>query len=208
MLAGDGAVRVRADGESAPEVLRDYLRGVALLQRRAGEDPPWERIAGWYRRSREIYAGRPAVLPWQRWLLILLERELRRALGDSHFALPYVRRSGQRAAAAAALAQTVYDAPPWDSSATGLRNRLEPLIPDFSGTGAEFFLDLCNVDRLWAAWQAANPTRPYQPPQSTSPDLHPQRRNDRIESPLTAFAPTNGQMLNVSRLYVYDRLDP
>ena len=80
------------------------------------------------------------------------------------------------------LDEVPYDVAPWNtSSASVFRNRLEgwigagsihnrvhlwvggSMLPDSSPNDPVFFLHHCNVDRLWAVWQAAHPGEAYHP---------------------------------------------
>jgi len=128
-----------------------------------------------------------------------------------------------------ALGQTHYDNSPWNSTAASFRNRVEGWVPAASAphlhnrvhvfVGGDmlissspndpvFYLNHCNVDRIWAAWQKQHPSEPYRPPQSAPQTLFRHRPNDPMYS---IFAPgTNGpscnQMLNISSLYSYGSL--
>ncbi|MDX1503029.1 MAG: tyrosinase family protein [Thermoanaerobaculia bacterium] len=152
------------------------------------------------------------------------QRPLRRDLAQGVGTLP------DKADVAAAMAQGAYDASPFNQgSETGVRNRLEGWRPSFSAPNTHnrvhvwvggdmgpatspndpaFFLNHCNVDRLWASWQNANGVDNYQPTTGPATQLLHHRRNDPIFSVLTQFAPTNAQMLDVSPFYDYDTLTP
>lgn len=208
ILAGVNPARIRVDVASSARAKASFSRAVSLLRPDDREGPFWSRLSEWYRISAATYQGRPGHLPWIRWMLLVLEYEMRVALADPDFALPYRNWSRGQPMAIAAIAQTRYDAPPWNETSQGLRSRLGALIPAGSPEDPESYLTLCNADRLWAAWQAANSTRPYLPAQHAPADLFPHRRNDPIEPALTPTAPTNGQVLNISRIYGYDSLVP
>ncbi len=92
-----------------------------------------------------------------------------------------------------------------------LHNRVHVWIdgdmgPSTSPNDPAFYLNHCNVDRIWAAWQSRHPTRPYVPSSSASNNLFRHRRGDQMLSSLTQFAPTAAQLLNVANLYTYDSL--
>ena len=82
--------------------------------------------------------------------------------------------------------------------------------PATSPNDPVFFLNHCNEDRLWAAWQNDNPGAPYVPPgtSATTDPLFRHRRNDPALSVLTSFEPLNSQFLDVSQFYDYDSLAP
>jgi tyrosinase len=235
----------------------------------------------------------PAFLPWHRWMMILLEAQFQRVLGDPNFGLPYwdwaadgdlplaaqpnqpvwaancmggsgrpvttgpfaaggpfvirvdtnstgllaaVSRPLDRdlglgaaglpttAQANAVLALTAYDASPWSASSSGFRNRVEGWLPSITAPNMHnrvhvwvggdmgpssspndpvFYLNHCNVDRLWSIWLATPPAKTYVPPPTAATSLRPHRRNDTIHSILTSTAPTNAQMLDVSQFYTY-----
>jgi tyrosinase len=128
-----------------------------------------------------------------------------------------------------ALDQPRYDNSPWNSTATGFRNRVEGWVPAASAphlhnrvhvfVGGDmlissspndpvFYLNHCNVDRIWAAWQKKHASEPYRPPQSAPQTLFRHRPDDPMYSifaPATNGPPSN-QMLNVSALYSYGSL--
>ena len=130
---------------------------------------------------------------------------------------------------------TPYDQSPWSMSpfTGGFRNRLEgwapiPLNgasqpppnlhnmvhvwidgdmgPASSPNDPAFYLNHCNVDRIWAAWQANNPGEPYRPPTSAGSFLFRHRRGDPLLSILTQSEPLISQMLDLSAFYAYDSL--
>ena len=86
------------------------------------------------------------------------------------------------------LTEPLYDVSPWNEQPVSFRNRLEgflvrpsepafeprmhnrvhtwvggDMMPGTSPNDPVFFLHHCNVDRLWAQWQAKHPTAPYAP---------------------------------------------
>ncbi len=126
-----------------------------------------------------------------------------------------------------ALALLPYDAEPWDSnSQEGFRNRLEGWEPPGSlhnavhiwvqgdmGSGTSpndpvFYLNHCNVDRLWASWQAQYGDAPYLPGDDGLEELRGHRPSDPMFGFLTDDVVTPADVLDVSGLYTYDRLGP
>ena len=241
----------------------------------------------------------PVFLPWHRFMLILLELQLQRVLGDEDFGLPYwdwaadgdrspedqpssavwaaecmgadgnpvttgpfsfdpsdddsfrvridvdvqgrlraadrgLRRAFRQsvnslpstAELEAVLEVEPYDAPPWSTTSSGFRNRLEgwqlaaggpglhnrvhvwvggDMLASSSPNDPVFYLNHCNVDRVWAAWQARHPESPYLPDQSVPSTL----AGHRIDDPVYAFLSdpvTPRQMLDVADFYTYDTL--
>jgi len=124
-----------------------------------------------------------------------------------------------------ALNQTSYDASPWDRSTRRLRNRLEgwrpapgprlhnrvhvwvggDMGPATSPNDPVFYLNHCNVDRLWESWMVRRGRR-YTPPAGAPPDLAGHRLNDPLYSLLIRQAITPAQMLDAGTFYSYDRL--
>ena len=81
--------------------------------------------------------------------------------------------------------------------------------PASSPNDPAFFLNHCNVDRIWAAWQGRFPRSRYVPSGNASDDLFRHRLNDPMHSFLTdpdgrAWRPRD--VLNVSSFYTYDNL--
>lgn len=243
----------------------------------------------------------PVFCPWHRWLLLLLEFQFQRVLGDPNFGLPYwdwaadgdqpVAQQPQQplwtaqgiggngsggiasvtdgpfrsangfrvhiesdnlgqiwatdrplrrtlassvpalpttAEVTAALNEVAYDASPLNAfSENGLRNRLEgwaprdsmpnlhnrvhvwvggDMGPATSPNDPVFYLNHCNVDRIWAGWQARPAPRAYVPTSGSTAELFRHRLNDPLHSVLTSTAPTVSQMLDVSQFYDYDML--
>ena len=126
-----------------------------------------------------------------------------------------------------AVNESNYDAADWDVGSRGFRNMCEgwtpptsesmlhnrvhvwiggDMGPSTSPNDPAFYLNHCNVDRIWAAWQELNPTRPYVPASNASTSLRRHRRNDELLSSLTQSAPSVAQVLNVDSLYTYDSL--
>lgn len=124
----------------------------------------------------------------------------------------------------AALRQPVYDLSPWDRSVSGFRNQLEgwrpvspglhnrvhvwiggDMAPATSPNDPVFYLNHCNVDRIWEAWMVAR-GRVYQPPQSASEQLRLHRIDDPMYSILTTQPITPAQLLSIDPFYSYDQL--
>lgn len=76
--------------------------------------------------------------------------------------------------------------------------------PSTSPNDPVFYLNHCNVDRLWESWMHLN-GRDYQPDMSAGDDLEGHRIDDELASPMGGDA-TPRQMLDVSAIYTYDTL--
>lgn len=150
--------------------------------------------------------------------LVQTNHGLRRALGAQTPKLP------NQVDTAGALALTLYDAPPWNVSSGGFRNRLEgwasppvpalhnrvhvwiggDMLPSSSPNDPVFFLNHCNVDRLWEAWLTQH-GRTYLPPQTAPASLKGHRLDDPMASLLSApMKPSD--VLDMTATYVYDSL--
>jgi tyrosinase len=126
-----------------------------------------------------------------------------------------------------ALALTPTDAPDWDASSPGFRNHLEgwkadpaesppwlhnrvhvwvggDMEPPSSPNDPIFFLNHCNIDRIWEGWMNSN-GRTYLPPMSVGTSLRGHRIDDPIVSPLGGGG-TPRTVLDVSAIYSYDAL--
>jgi tyrosinase len=159
-----------------------------------------------------------------------VNRGLSRELGVDSQRLP--TKAEVRAAVNRGEPNVQYDSEPWNVNSTGFRNELEGwingpqlhnLVHVFVGgdMGASsspndpaFYLNHCNVDRIWAAWQQRHGNPPYLPGGNTPDELLYHRLNDRLR-PITTnqlFDPlyrgnvTPVQLLDTSALYVYETL--
>jgi tyrosinase len=242
----------------------------------------------------------PVFLPWHRWMLLLLETNLQRVLGDPTFGLPYwdwaadgdqdpaqqpglalweyvghtgfpvpdgpfvfdaeddqsfrvrvwenlplgrlevVNRGLWRQLGEASgvpslptsaevtdvLGEERYDDLPYTSlSANGLRNELEGFVglngpglhnrvhvwiggdmgPGTSPNDPAFYLNHCNVDRIWEGWMAARGLL-YEPPANAPQHLAGHRLNDQLLSMLTEQQPLISQMLDLSEFVPADQV--
>jgi tyrosinase len=128
------------------------------------------------------------------------------------------------AQATGALNVTPYDAANWDVSSAGFRNQLEgwngaagglhnrihqwvsgDMSASTSPNDPVFYLNHCNVDRLWEGWLTRH-GRVYLPGATASTTLRGHRINDPIASPLSSTTTTPGGVLSVSANYSYDVL--
>ena len=141
-------------------------------------------------------------------------RPIERAGGqDARF-----RTLPREAHVATALSQNIYDQSPWNQSAIGHRNVLEGWIdgpqlhnrvhvwiggdmaPGTSPNDPAFFLNHCNVDRIWEQWMGTHGLE-YEPGRNRGPNGH------RIDSSMVAIigdALTPEQVLDPSAWYSYD----
>lgn len=152
--------------------------------------------------------------------LVQTRHGLRRAFGVNGAPTLPKRRD-----TAAALAQATYDQAPWNSSSNGFRTFLEgwnpslglhnrvhvwvggDMLPSTSPNDPIFFMNHCNVDRIWEAWmqKPGGPGRSYLPPDSAPASLKGHRLSDSLSS-LLSGPTTPAEMVDVSSLYVYDSL--
>jgi tyrosinase len=163
--------------------------------------------------------------------LVQANRGLRRKLGANVSGIPGTNALPKKAHTAAALAKNTYDASPWDRNSTEFRNLLEgweddPAIsspslhnrvhvfvggdmsPSSSPNDPVFFLNHCNVDRVWEAWMQPPPNgngRVYVPGSGAPATLKGHRLNDTLTS-LISGTTTPAQMLDASQSYTYDSL--
>jgi tyrosinase len=153
--------------------------------------------------------------------LVQTNRGLARAFSTS-ITLP------NRAEVRATLNQSTYDAPPWTDSPSSFRNFVEGWRPSpgprmhnrvhvwvggdmvraTSPNDPVFFLNHCNVDRIWAMWQAdrsGSPAQSYLPSQNADSSLRGHRLDDEMHALISEPA-TPRAMLDPSALYSYDTL--
>lgn len=150
-----------------------------------------------------------------------VNRGLERTLGQDINTLP------KKADTAQVVQLATYDASPWTVSSSGFRNQLEGWIgapddgpglhnrvhvwvggdmsPASSPNDPVFFLNHCNVDRIWEAWLQQH-GRVYLPDQNAPASLKGHRINDQLSS-LISPPTTPAAVLDVSSQYVYDSLD-
>jgi tyrosinase len=143
---------------------------------------------------------------------------LRRRLGNGVATLPTTQQVN------AVLNLGEFDEDPWDSTSDGFRNQVEGWEPNPPGlhnrvhvwVGGDmgpatspndpvFYLNHCNVDRLWEAWLTRN-GRTYVPGPDESADLRGHRLDDALYSLLIRQTITPAQMLDVSSFSTYDSL--
>jgi tyrosinase len=98
----------------------------------------------------------------------------------------------------------------WQPDPPGLHNRVHVWIggdmaPASSPNDPVFFLNHCNVDRLWAAWQRKYPSASYLPGGNAPASLKYHRLTDKLFS-VYPNAPKVSDMINVSDVYEYDTL--
>jgi tyrosinase len=153
--------------------------------------------------------------------LVSTDRGLRRALGQGTTRLPTKQQT------ATVLNQSAYDAAPWTVLSSGFRNRLEgwipasqapalhnrvhvwvggDMMPSSSPNDPVFYLNHCNVDRIWQAWLEQNGDV-YVPAQNEPESLRGHRINDAMNA-LLSQPLTPAQVLDVSDFYSYDNLTP
>ncbi len=151
--------------------------------------------------------------------LVQRNRGLRRTLGTQISTLPNTADTG------GTRGMIPYDTAPWDTSSTGFRNRVEgwappaapalhnrvhvwvggDMLPSSSPNDPVFYLNHCNVDRLWEAWLTQN-GRTYAPLQTAPAFLRGHRINDQMSSLISApMRPAD--VLDMRSIYVYDALD-
>lgn len=145
------------------------------------------------------------------------DRSLRRQLGQQVSTLPTTDQVSD------ALTLVTYDQSPFSAASSGFRNRLEgwtqapglhnrvhvwvggDMGPGTSPNDPVFFLNHCNVDRIWEAWMVDN-GRVYRPLDDAGAELFRHRLSDPLVSMLTSSAPIVSDMLDVSTFYTYDAL--
>lgn len=99
---------------------------------------------------------------------------------------------------------------PREEITPGLHNRVHvwiggDMLPSSSPNDPAFYLNHCNVDRIWAALQAGPSNPPYVPANSAPATLQGHRLDDDMYALLSAPVTPN-QMLAVDAYYTYDSL--
>ncbi len=111
-----------------------------------------------------------------------------------------------------------YDRWPYDNRAASFRRDLEiplhnsvhrfvggDMMSSASPNDPVFFLHHCNIDRIWAAWQARYPTAAYVPGDEASADLLFHRIGDRMHNYFEVDLPIS-EMVDYAQYYDYDSL--
>jgi tyrosinase len=129
----------------------------------------------------------------------------------------------------------LYDTSPWNVESDSFRNDLEgyfsappvrmhnaihvwvggDMVLSSSPNDPIFFLNHCNVDRIWAGWQQIHDNPPYLPGDNENPNLQRHRLNDLMYEittdeqfdPLFKGRVRPAELLDVSSRYVYDKLN-
>lgn len=123
------------------------------------------------------------------------------------------------------LAEDVYDTPSWDATSTGFRRHLEgwrswpvelhnlvhvwvggDMGPGTSPNDPVFYLNHCNVDRIWEAWMDRRPGRPYAPTGTQGSNSNGHNLNDAMVALLGASM-TPADVLDPAPWYSYDNLN-
>jgi tyrosinase len=162
-------------------------------------------------------------------ILVPTNRGLRRALGNDVNNLP--TKEDVRTAIIRGQPTVVYDAALWDTNSESFRNELEGWWPNAPGlhnrvhvwVGGDmgpatspndpvFFLNHCNVDRIWEDWQVRHGNPPYLPNNNAGTALRGHRLNDRLFAitrsslfdPVYRGRVSPADLLDVSARYIYD----
>jgi len=163
--------------------------------------------------------------------LLQTDRGLRRQLGAPTPGLAGSNKLPRKAQTALALNKSPYDVANWDTASSGFRNFCEgwqddpqvsppalhnrvhvfvggDMSPSSSPNDPVFYLNHCNVDRIWESWMRPAPAghgRVYAPGTGAPVALKGHRLNDTLTS-LISGSTTPAQMLNVTATYTYDTL--
>lgn len=161
-------------------------------------------------------------------ILISTSRGLERDLGMDESRLP--SRPEIKAVVKSNETNILYDTWPWNTSSSGFRNELEgwpngpsmhnrvhvwiggDMGPATSPNDPAFYLNHCNVDRIWAGWQQIHSSPSYLPDVTAPSSLMRHRINDPLY-PITSDPlfdsiyqgnVTPADLLDVSSIYSYD----
>jgi tyrosinase len=163
--------------------------------------------------------------------LTQVNRGMRRTLGSVMQGQTATNRLPTKTHTQLTINESVFDTPPWSTASSGFRNLLEgwqnrpqipapglhnrvhvfvggDMLPSTSPNDPVFYLNHCNVDRIWESWMQPSPQghgQVYLPMQSAPASLSGHRINDELLS-LLAPSSTPADMLDVSEFYTYDSL--
>jgi tyrosinase len=164
-------------------------------------------------------------------ILVSTNRGLQRSLGSDVNILP--TRADVLATVHRNEPNIIYDASPWDRNSSGFRNELEgwpngpimhnrihvwvggDMAPATSPNDPVFYLNHCNVDRIWSGWQKIHNSPPYVPDASATTTLRGHRLNDRLFritssdlfDPIYKGKVSPADLLDVSAQYSYETFD-
>ncbi len=165
--------------------------------------------------------------------LIRTNRSLTRNFGAIIANLP--TKAEVRTAVDRGQPNVVYDTAPWDINSISFRNELEgwvnipptrlhnavhvwvggDMLTGTSPNDPVFYLNHCNVDRIWSSWTKKYNNPEYLPGNNESSDLQGHRLNDLMASiteddqfdPLFRGKVSPKDLLDPSTRYVYDTLE-
>jgi len=163
-------------------------------------------------------------------VIVSVNRGLERELGMDSLGPVLPSTSQVKAVVNPTAPNIIYDTFPWNQSSSGFRNALEGWIngpsmhnlvhvwiggdmgPATSPNDPVFYLNHCNVDRIWAGWQQINGNPLYLPGANEPSYLMRHRLNDFLYAVTTnpLFDPvyqgnvTPADLLDTSAIYVYD----
>jgi tyrosinase len=166
-------------------------------------------------------------------ILVPTNRGLRRSLASSQLAPTLPTKAQVYAAVHRNEPSVFYDKEPWDTDSEGLRNELEgwfngpglhnrvhvwiggDMGPASSPNDPVFYLNHCNVDRIWAGWQEIHGNPSYVPGLQAENSLRGHRLNDYLFAITTSnlFDPIYrgrvrpADLLDVSARYNYYTYD-
>jgi tyrosinase len=129
-----------------------------------------------------------------------------------------------KAQTTAAVAMSPYDAPPWNVSSSGFRNRAEgwqgadapalhnrvhvwiggDMSPSTSPNDPVFYLNHCNVDRIWERWMTDH-GRLYLPDDTAPASLKGHRLHDQLAA-LVSAPMQPADTLDMTAIDQYDSL--
>lgn len=160
--------------------------------------------------------------------LVTVSRPLERSLGSEVNRLP--TKTQAHDVVHRGEPNVIYDTPPWDRDSEGFRNEVEgwpagpamhnrvhvwvggDMLPATSPNDPVFYLNHCNVDRIWAGWQSIHNNPSYVPPSTAPTVLRGHRLNDNLFritrsilfDPIYRGRVRPSDLLDVSSRYTYD----
>jgi len=166
-------------------------------------------------------------------VIVSVNRGLERELGEDNLGPALPSTLQVKAVVNANGINVKYDTFPWNQSSSGFRNSLEgwpngpsmhnlvhvwiggDMSPATSPNDPVFYLNHCNVDRIWAGWQQTHNNLPYLPDANAPSSLFRHRINDmlfaittdRLFDPIYKGNVTPADLLDPSAIYVYDKFD-